>query len=100
MDTKLCKGATTVDAYNVPEESRNVFLKGILGNGLIQRDLPEEWEACVAPIKFEGSKLPCIPINWRFAESVSSLKAFEAMFINVLLGRKYNLPPQEVVINT
>ena len=41
-----------------------------------------------------------IPINWRFAESVGSLKGLEAILVNALLGRKYGLSPTAVKINT
>jgi hypothetical protein len=41
-----------------------------------------------------------MPINWRFAESISALKGLEATILNVLLARKYGIEPQEVVINT
>jgi hypothetical protein len=44
--------------------------------------------------------LTSIPINWRLAESISALKGLEAAMINVLLKRKYGLPPQEAVIDT
>jgi hypothetical protein len=67
---------------------------------LISIDLPPEVTECSAPITFSGSNEPTLPINWRFAESVSALKALEVTPINVLLTRKYNLPPQEGNINT
>jgi hypothetical protein len=44
--------------------------------------------------------LTSIPINWRLAEYISALKGLEAAMINVLLKRKYGLPPQEAVIDT
>ena len=29
-------------------------------------------------IRFEGSDEPSLPVNWRFAESIASLKGYEA----------------------
>ncbi|RFU80005.1 transferase family III [Trichoderma arundinaceum] len=60
--------------YSVPLESKNVF--------------------------YEGTAKPSIPINWRLAESTAALKALEATAVNVLLKRKYNVSPQNVIINT
>jgi hypothetical protein len=87
-------------AYSVPEEAAKVFKNGILNDPLISIDLPPEVTECSTPITFSGSNEPTLPINWRFAESVSALKALEATLINVLLTRKDNLPPQEGNINT
>jgi len=86
--------------YNVPRESRKVLLEGILHNPKVKPNLPAEAIDLSDFINFEGSSSPSIPINWRFAESISALKGLEAIFINVLLGRKYGTKPQQVVINT
>ena len=51
-------------------------------------------------VHFEGNALPSIPVNWRWAESISALKALEATMLNCLLTRKYKLAPVEVTINT
>ncbi|CAN9373089.1 unnamed protein product [Alternaria alternata] len=51
-------------------------------------------------VQFKGTSKPSIPINWRFAESISALKGLEAAMINVLLKRKYGLEPQEAIIDT
>jgi hypothetical protein len=93
-------GTTNGTHYSVPEETSKVFKTGILCNPLITKDLPREAQVCAAPITFTGSDTPSLPINWRFAESVSALKALEATVVNILLGKKYGLPPQEVEINT
>lgn len=85
--------------YSIPNEAREVFLNGIINNAK-QKDLPHEIQRCAEHVKFEGSKLPSIAINWKFAESMAALKAFEAAMINVLLGRKYGQSPLEAVINT
>jgi hypothetical protein len=86
--------------YSIPEETAKVLQKGILHNPLIASTLPEETQECAKVIRFEGTNTPSIPINWRFAESVSALKGLEAAMVNVLLMRKYGLKPQEAVINT
>ncbi|KAL6705948.1 hypothetical protein ACN47E_006227 [Coniothyrium glycines] len=97
-DTEATRGASS--SYSIPQATRKVFEDGILGNALIASSLPAEIQECAKTVRFEGSTKPSIPINWRFAESISALKGLEASMINVLLKRKYNLPPQEAVINT
>tara|TARA_R110002003_G_scaffold228_14_gene16689 strand:+ start:4579 stop:4905 length:327 start_codon:yes stop_codon:yes gene_type:complete len=87
-------------SYSIPEETRKVFQDGILNNALIAPSLPSEIEECARAIRFEGTDRPSIPINWRFAESISALKGLEAAMVNVLLKRKYGLEPQEAAINT
>jgi hypothetical protein len=84
----------------VPREAEKVFLNGIIGNPLIVKSLPGDYSELASKISFRGSPFPSVPINWRFAESVSALKGCEALFLNALLTRKYNLDPQEVVIDT
>lgn len=90
----------TIEDYSVPKEAEKVFKSGILGNPLISKDLPPGFEKYAEKVKFEGSDFPNIPINWRFAESISALKGLEAVFVEALLDKKYNVPPQEVVIDT
>lgn len=51
-------------------------------------------------VRFEGNALPSIPVNWRWAESISALKALEATMLNYLLTQKYKISPVEVTINT
>jgi crotonobetainyl-CoA:carnitine CoA-transferase CaiB-like acyl-CoA transferase len=89
-----------IETYSVPEQARKLLDEGILGNPLISKSLPSEAIEYGAKIKYVGSNLPSIPINWRFAESISSLKGLEATMLNILLARKYGIEPQEVVINT
>lgn len=91
-------GKTT--AYSIPKETRQIFENGILKNPLIGPTLPKEINESARSVRFEGSENPSIPINWRFAESISALKGLEAAMVNVLLKRKYGLEPQEAVINT
>ncbi|KAM5341976.1 hypothetical protein ACJ41O_015007 [Fusarium nematophilum] len=86
--------------YSKPVQTKELFVKGILQNPLISKDLPKEAAQCAAGICFEGSEEPTLPINWRLAESVSALKALEATMINVLLLRKYGIKPSRVTINT
>jgi hypothetical protein len=86
--------------YSIPNQTHKVFQDGILRNQLIASTLPEEIEECSRKIRFEGTEKPSIPINWRFAESISALKGLEAAMVNVLLKKKYGVEPQEAVINT
>lgn len=92
--------APSVDDYSVQGEADRVFREGILQNPLFKEYLPSDYEACAKKIKFEGTSFPIIPINWRFAESVSAIKAYEATVVNSLVKRKYGVEPGEVVINT
>ncbi|KAI0866503.1 CoA-transferase family III domain-containing protein [Xylaria cubensis] len=85
--------------YSVPQEAKSLFEDGILRNPL-HKGLPSEIEALAKHVHFEGSSRPSIPINWRFAESISALKAFEATMLNLLVSRKYNVEPSEITINT
>lgn len=86
--------------YSIPNETQKLLEEGILQNPLIASTLPEEIQEAAKMIRFEGTNKPSIPINWRFAESISALKGLEAAILNVLLKRKYGLEPQEAVINT
>jgi hypothetical protein len=86
--------------YSIPSEAQKLFRDGILDNPLVSKDLPPEIKQCAEQVSFEGTDLPSIPINWRFAESVSALKALEASMVNVLLLRKYGVEPAKVKINT
>ncbi|KAI1736595.1 CoA-transferase family III domain-containing protein [Xylaria scruposa] len=85
--------------YSVPQEAKSLFEDGILRNPL-HKDLPSEIQAFAKYVHFEGSSRPSVPINWRFAESISALKAFEATMLNLLVSRKYNVEPSEITINT
>lgn len=86
--------------YSVTEEAKKLFHTGILENPLISKYLPSEAIEFANSVTFEGNSKPSIPINWRFAESISALKAYEATLINILLKRKYGLEPQKIKINT
>lgn len=89
----------SADRYSVPSEAKHVFESGILRDPLMGT-LPKELEALSKHVRFEGSPQPLIPINWRFAESISAIKAFEASMLNHLLCQKYKIDPVEIVINT
>lgn len=86
--------------YSVPEQAREVFQSGILSNPLISKDLPNGFQQYGDKIKFQGSNKPSMPINWRFAESISAMKALEGTMLLALLDKKYNIQPNEIVINT
>jgi hypothetical protein len=86
--------------YSVPQQSQQLFQKGIVENPLILKHAPKDIDGYASKIRFEGNHSPTIPINWRFAESVSALKAFEAVMILALLKRKYSVEAEKVLINT
>lgn len=86
-------------AYSVPREAEALFQQGILENPLMQY-LPASLKELSRFVRFEGNALPSIPVNWRWAESISALKALEATMLNYLLILKYKISPVEVTINT
>src|ERR1700753_4038005 len=86
--------------YSVPDETLKLFRNGILSDQRIAKDLPEGIDEAANKIRFAGSSDPSLPINWRLAEAVSSLKGLEASLVNVLLARKYNISPRDVTIDT
>jgi hypothetical protein len=97
VDGISCNGTL----YSIPEETSKVFQKAILSNPLIAKDLPPEIAQASSKIHFTGSASPSLPINFRFAEAVSALKALEASLVNILLKRKYGVEDyQPVTINT
>lgn len=85
--------------YSVPRQAETIFRDEILGNPLMHH-LPANLKELSKFIHFEGNELPSIPVNWRWAESISALKAFEATMVNYLLTRKYGIDPVDVKINT
>lgn len=90
---------STDPPYSVPQHADLVFRQEILSNPLMQH-LPAKLKELGRCIHFEGNELPSIPVNWRWAESISALKALEATMINYLLTQKYGIDPVEVIINT
>jgi hypothetical protein len=85
--------------YSIPTEAAALLQDGIIKNPLIT-DLPPELQVLSKLVRFEGNATPSIPINWRLAESISALKAFEATMVNCILKRKYGMEPVELIINT
>jgi hypothetical protein len=86
--------------YSVPDQTKLIFENGILNNPLISKDLPKVANELGKKISFDGNDTPSIPINWRFAESVSALKGLEAVMVLALLKKKYNIEVKKVKINT
>jgi hypothetical protein len=76
--------------YSIPSEASKVLIDGIINNRLHQ-DAPSELREAAEHIVYEGNASPVIPINWRFAESISAIKGFQGAMLNVLLKRKYGL---------
>ena len=87
-------------SYSVPDEATKVFHRQILEDIRTAKDLPDEISEAAAKVHFTGSPDPSIPVNWRFAEAVASLKGLEASLVNVLLKRKYGTALQDVTIDT
>jgi hypothetical protein len=92
-------GSIGESTYSVPKEAEKIFENEILKNKLIP-SLPSEIQEAGKLVRFEGNDLPSIPINWRFAESVGAMKAFEASMLNVLRSKKYGAQPSVVTINS
>ncbi|TLS21649.1 uncharacterized protein PpBr36_09591 [Pyricularia pennisetigena] len=74
--------------YSVPAEAQKIYREQILGNPLIRNSLPLGIEKAAQSIVFTGSDAPTLPVNLRFAESISSLKALEASLLNLVLEEK------------
>lgn len=93
--------ADTSSSYSVPVEAANVFRNELLASPLTQKHLLDGLlEDYAHTVSFEGPDDPILPVNWRFAESMSALKALEAVYVNVILERLYGVAPQKVKINT
>ena len=88
-----------IQDYSITKEALSLLENGIIKNQS-QRDLSSEVAEAAKQVKFEGSALPSIAINWRFAESMAALKGFEAAMINVLLKKRYNQDFLPITINT
>lgn len=86
--------------YSIPSESRKLLLDGILANPLIQKNLPTGAAEAAGKVSFVGSDAPSLPVNWRFAESISALKGYEATVLNVLFKKKYGVDHVPVTIDT
>ncbi|RSL98228.1 hypothetical protein CEP52_010411 [Fusarium oligoseptatum] len=100
MSSSVSGNTLPSTGYSIPEEARKIFFEGIISNPLIAPTLPPEAVDLAQSITFKGSPEPSLPINWRFAESISSLKAYEALLLSVLLKRKYGLGQVPIEIDT
>ncbi|EEB98884.1 hypothetical protein MPER_01531, partial [Moniliophthora perniciosa FA553] len=88
-----------MSTYSVPTEASKLLKGGLIDNPL-HSSAPPEVREVYNLVEYQGSNDPSIPINWRFAESISAIKGFQACMVNVLLKKKYGLSPQKVIINT
>ncbi|KAE8168157.1 CoA-transferase family III domain-containing protein [Aspergillus tamarii] len=86
--------------YSVPIEAAQLLRKGILQNPLLTSNIPSDASSIADYVTFTGNPNPNIPINWRFAESISALKGLESLWTNALLKAKYNHGPVKVEIDT
>jgi hypothetical protein len=85
--------------YSTPLESKRIFLEGIAQNVLLP-SLPRNFARCAELVHLHGNAAPSIPVNWRWVESISALKALEATMVNCLLMDKFKIEPTDVSINT
>lgn len=91
----------TAEDYSVPSEAARILKQGILENPTLRSNVPRDAGEFAKCVHFEGNSSPSIPVNWRFAESISSLKGLEAIWLNALLRQKYSQKePVHVNINT
>ncbi|KXN81477.1 hypothetical protein AN958_04558 [Leucoagaricus sp. SymC.cos] len=91
--------SSLLDTYSVQDEAKKLLWEGILHNPL-HKFLPDGIEEAARHISFSGLRFPFIPVNWRYAESVSALKAFQGAMLNVLLKKKYGAAYQAIHIDT
>ncbi|KAE8353373.1 CoA-transferase family III domain-containing protein [Aspergillus coremiiformis] len=87
-------------AYSVPTEAAQLLSKGILRNPLLASNIPNNATSLADYVEYAGNAQPNIPVNWRFAESISALKGLEALWVNALLKAKYNHGPVRIQIDT
>lgn len=85
--------------YSIPQEAKKLLFEELVNNKL-HASAPSEINEAAEYIQFIGTDLPVIPINWRFAESISAIKGFEGAMLNVLLKRRYEIEYQKIVINS
>jgi hypothetical protein len=86
--------------YSVPREAKCLFQDGIVNNPLMASGLPSDAAELAAKVKFTGTDEPSLPINWRFAESVSAMKGLEALMVMALVKKKYGVEVKEAEIDT
>ena len=68
--TGISTGVTAKPDYSTQNEAKELLVKGIIQNPLMTT-LPAELEELSKHVRFEGSPLPSIAINWRFSESIA-----------------------------
>ncbi|KAL4861472.1 hypothetical protein BDV12DRAFT_66731 [Aspergillus spectabilis] len=90
----------SLEEYSVPKEAAELLRKGILQNPLLASNIPENGSDLAASVEFFGNAKPSVPVNWRFAESISALKGLEALWLNALLKSRYGHEPVKIQINT
>lgn len=93
-------GTHPAAAYSIPQEARIILEHGILNNPKIARYLPREVADFASKVSIVGNAAPSIPVSWRFAESATALKAFEACLIATLVKRKYRVDIAGVEVNS
>ncbi|KAM0346740.1 hypothetical protein ACHAP4_011652 [Fusarium culmorum] len=87
--------------YSVPEATQRVLDQGIFKNPRLRHNIPEgAAEVAAKSVKFLGNNQPSVPVNWRFAKSVSALKAYEASVLSLLIQKKYKADVGEIRIDT
>lgn len=86
--------------YSVPAEAEKLFLEQVLLNPQISKHLPEELLQAGHKVRFTGSDLPRLPVNWRVAESSAALHALVAALVGLLVEKKYGVNAPEAEINT
>ncbi|KAJ9645541.1 hypothetical protein H2204_001121 [Knufia peltigerae] len=91
---------STIESYSIQSESKKLLEQSLLGNPRFNNQLPHEARNFASRISFEGSPLPTLAINWRFAESAASLKGLEACVISALVKRRYGAELKGARINT
>ncbi|KAH7323210.1 CoA-transferase family III domain-containing protein [Stachybotrys elegans] len=88
-------------SYSVPEEARRVLDTGILKNPRLAHNIPDgAAEIALKRVKFVGNDQPSVPISWRFSESISALKGYEASVLSLLIQKKYKVDPGDILIDT
>lgn len=90
----------TVESYSVPKAAESLLREGILQNPWLRHNIPTDAATLAQHTKFSGYDKPSVPINWRFAESISALKGLESLWLNALLKAKYGHDPVQVDIDT
>lgn len=86
--------------YSVPQEAQKVFIEQLLLHPLVSRHLPKDVLRVAHKVRFSGSSLPMLPVNWRVAESSAALHGLVAALLGLLIEKKYGMSAPEMEINT